>query len=86
MTRIIAYTYDADVHCIDCTRKRHSLWALQRKYPGIYVKADGDHLVAVDEHGVADYSCDSEGHAIHPVFTTDEHDFTYCGDCCKELE
>lgn len=61
MTRIIAYTFDADYYCPDCTRIRfpapHGLTSRR---------------VEVDEHGVHTRAGDSMGNLVHPVFNTDE--------------
>lgn len=73
--RIIAYTYEADVHCPACTR----LYAFRR---GQY----GAHLGKADQHGIVERATDREGNTIRPVFDIDEHDFTHCGDCGKRLE
>jgi hypothetical protein len=100
--RIIAYTYEADHHCIDC--------ALQRYQSGSFDKAPPDYrhsLVCgtchcgdgVDEHGVAYDALDSEGNYVHPLFNIDEWqelDESYlaenptqylaCGDCHEVIE
>jgi hypothetical protein len=55
---VIAYTYDADYHCIDCTKKY-----VRNNEPPESVQAVLD--------GEEEYS-DSEGNPIHPVFSTDE--------------
>ena len=34
-----------------------------------------------DDHGIEYDFVDDEGNLIHPVFSTDETDFTHCGDC-----
>ena len=75
--RIIAYTYDADVHCVACTTRRFGA------FKGI-VKTLMQERGQCDEHGI-DEPTDSEGNLIHPVFSTDEHDFTHCGDCHQPL-
>lgn len=91
MPRIVAYTYDADVHCPDCTRARFS-----------HFPVEGPRLDRLrDEHGIAtpdsEYEMkfglapgtsgptDREDNPIHPVFDTDEHEFTHCGDCRAEI-
>ena len=73
--RIIAYTYDADVHCPACTAARF----------GTTDASFTNNKGRVDEHGIPDSSVDSEGNPVHPVFDISEHDFTNCGDCHEEL-
>lgn len=72
--RIIAYTYEADVHCPACTRVRfkdQSLTGLSNDY--------------FDEHWLRCDLTDNEGNSVHPVFSTDKHSFTNCSDCSKEI-
>lgn len=75
--RIIAYTYDADVHCVDCAKKTT-------------FRLDPDSLTLdnqYDEHGLSIYSLDSEGNPVHPVFSTYEQlEPLFCGDCGEEIE
>ena len=77
--KIIAYTYEADVHCPACTKKASRRMLLDHRHPfamGTTMK---------DDHGIEYDLVDDGGNLIHPVFNTDEHSFTHCGDCCKEL-
>jgi glutaredoxin 2 len=81
--RVIAYTYEADVHCPACTQARH--------FKGGF-KIDLDlhcemakTTCTVDEHQVPYCATDREGSLIQPVFSTDENDFTHCGDCHEPL-
>lgn len=69
--RILAYTYEADIHCPDC--------ALER-FPG----EPNDKR---DYHGVPIEAQDREGNTITPVFSTDEilKEDAHCGSCHKEL-
>ena len=76
MPRIIAYTYCADVHCPDCTSADADVGILRREPP---LRPD------VDEHGLAYDLIDREGNPIHPVFSTDEFDFTSCSDCGERI-
>jgi hypothetical protein len=55
--RVIAYTYDADYHCIDCTKD----------YLGTKPKANWAKFHEGEEEVE-----DSEGNPLHPVFDTDE--------------
>lgn len=77
MPRIIAYTYDADVHCPACTRfdSGSKRLTLPIQVP----------MSALDEHGLHESLVDREGNPVHPVFSTDETDFTHCGDCGSGL-
>ncbi len=82
MSSVIAYTYEADFHCIDCTLKRageHG-FCIDSTKPG------------TDENGVPEGAIDSEGNPIYPVFSTDElpcdlseadggYSPVVCGDC-----
>lgn len=72
---ILAYTYDADVHCPACTLHNFHIGQLTMTRPS-----------ANDEHGVPLTLIDREGNPVHPVFTTDEHSFTHCGDCGEEID
>ena len=86
MARIIAYTYDADVHCPDCAKARFKpdaappassfeeelLWDARRRG-------------WIDAHGIPDTAQDSEGNPVRPVFSTDEFEAPHCGDCGTKL-
>lgn len=85
--RIIGYTYLADVHCPDCTKK-----ATQRSstYGGLKLNHMHPHAVdqaylpenGRDEHGLCYNLQDREGNLVHPVFDTDEQfGTTLCGGC-----
>ncbi len=77
--RVIAYTFEADVHCPACTREDASAGLLMRKPPL---------QIGVDEHGLAYDLIDREGNPIHTVFDIDEDidgSFSYCGDCHEKL-
>lgn len=76
MTRIIAYTYEADVHCPECAEHAAAVGLLKRQPPL---------QLGTDEHGIAYDLIDSEGNPVHPVFTTDEHGFTHCGECGQPI-
>ncbi len=93
--RIIAYTYEADYHCEDCTRKRYQLGEFDKATPDYpYYNGDG-----VDEHGVGYDSLDSEGNYVHPLSSIDEWQeldegflaenptqYLTCGDCHEVIE
>jgi hypothetical protein len=77
MTRIIAYTFSADVHCPGCTRHQAEVGLLKREPP---LQRE------TDEHDIATDLVDREGNAVHPVFSTDDREgLTHCGDCFAEL-
>jgi hypothetical protein len=83
--RVIAYTYEADHHCLDCTVERFQ-----------YDKQDWTdwNFTAIDENGIYIGQKDKEGNSVHPVFSTDEWQefdsfflaenpiqYLVCGDC-----
>lgn len=74
--KIIAYTYCADVHCPDCTSHNAAIGALVRRPPL---------QLGTDQHGIAFDLIDREGNPVRPVFSTDEHGLTHCGDCHEGL-
>ena len=85
---IIAYAYEGNFHCIDCTRNRFS------DTPASRIKWTYE----VDENGVWNDSqfptLDNEGNLVHPLFSTDKWQeldevflggnltqYLACGDC-----
>lgn len=76
MPRIIAYTYEAAMHCPDCTRARFARPPdLQRpeSFP--------------DRCGVPMDARDREGNLVHPVASTDEIERpAYCDTCRAEVD
>lgn len=69
--RIIGYTYEASVHCVDCARTRF---------------LSNSTLGTLDEHGLRTDARDNDGNPIHPMFSNDEQlDPQFCGDCRGEL-
>ena len=74
MPRIIAYTYDADVHCPDCTEHLFLIGRLVLARP-----------CANDKNGLPMEMTDFEGNPIRPVFSTDEIPRQHCGDCGAPL-
>ena len=83
MLRTIGYTYEADMHCADCTRTAAQRMTLDHKHP----YAIG--YPCKDDRGVEYDLVDSEGHLIHPVFNIDENPdwprAQRCGDCFDVL-
>jgi len=98
---IIAYTYDAEYHCVDCTRTRFNRDTLNAFYPdrlndsnGIPTNPNGSQ----GSYGLIEL-VDSEGNLVHPVFNIDEWmeldeghlsenptQHLTCGDCHKIIE
>ena len=89
MTSIIAYTFEADNHCVDCTSKRF-------QYMDFYLNPPAE---GCDANGLHEYQVDSEGNLVHPVFSTDEWQefdegfiadnptqYLTCGDCHEVIE
>lgn len=77
--KIIAYTFEADVHCPACTKQ-----AAQR------MKLDHSHPYAMgashpDDHGIEYDLVDSDGNLVHPVFNTDTDQYATCSDCRADL-
>lgn len=88
MTRIIAYAYEADVHCLDCAQARFGLSSATGHYvenngnpvqkrsygkPGVFsAHLDGGVHKALDEHLIPYDAVDREGNPVHPIFSTDE--------------
>lgn len=77
--RIIAYTFEADLHCPSCTRQATERMKLDHAHP--YAMGDA----CQDDHGLEFDFVDSDSNLIHPVFSADVTDFTHCGDCQTRL-
>lgn len=77
--RIIAYTFEADMHCPACTKKATERMKLDHDHP--YAMGDA----CQDDHGIEYDFVDVEGNLIHPVFSTDVTDPAYCADCRARL-
>ena len=81
---IIAYIYDADMHCVECTQTRHA-------NGGFTVRCDGPAGEDADENDIPYGATNRKGNLIHPVFETDEGQLdengdkvpVCCGTCCK---
>jgi hypothetical protein len=80
---ILAYTYEADTHCIDCTQVRYH----------------GSELEDTDINGIGFEQADSEGNLVHALFSYDEwqeYDPAYlaenptqylaCGNCHEVID
>jgi hypothetical protein len=73
---ILAYTYEADVHCPDCTA--HA-WAA--------IRLPGSPGAPLDEHALPADMTDWEGNPVHPVFNTAEQlSPLFCSDCGEEIK
>ena len=68
---IIAYTFNADLNCVDCTRNAYEAGDLS-----------ATRAFERDGNGLPESMTDSEDNPVHPVFSTDElAPNTSCG-CC----
>ena len=76
MPRIIAYTYNAAVHCPYCASMDAAVGILERKPP---LSLD------TDEHGLACDLVGREGIPVHPVFSAYVYAFDTCSDCGAPL-
>lgn len=65
MTRVIAYTYEADYHCIGCTKARFDAGGFTKE--NFLGRPD-----ELDEHGVSMAATDGERNNVNVVFSTDE--------------
>lgn len=74
MTRVIAYAFDADIHCPACTRAAHD---------------DGRLTLAgrplIDRNGLPESLKDREGNWVSALFSTDELPAIRCASCAKEI-
>ena len=83
--KILAYKYDADYHCIDCT--------VQKFKQPLAINLD------IDENGIGMEIEDSEGNYVSPLFDTGEwyelhesyltenpEQFLSCGTCHKIID
>jgi hypothetical protein len=59
--RIIAYNFESECNCVDCTRKSYDDGRLSAHRA--YVR---------DEHGLPQFLTDQDDNPVHPVFSTDE--------------
>ena len=93
---IIAYTYEADTHCIACTKQRYQDGGFHNEYGEKMLSTMGG---AVDWHGVNLFAYDYEGNPIHPQFEIDEWyeldesvladnptQYLACGDCHEVID
>ena len=74
--RIVGYTYAAEAHCIECTRRDADCGVLVRQPPL---------LLNTDQHGIAQDLIDREGNSLHPIFSTDEQADYCCCECVRRF-
>lgn len=74
--QILAYTYSAAMHCVECTRNAADVGLLTREPPL---------QLTTDQHGIAQDLVDNEGNPIHPVFHHEDIDGEYCDDCSEPI-
>lgn len=86
--KTIAYAFEADLHCVPCTKQATSRMQVDNYHPhahGLSSSPSGNR----DENGLHYNLVDSEGNLIHPVFDIDENpDYPrpqHCGDCQEEI-
>lgn len=86
---ILGYTYEADVHCVNCAAERFGRFGpahnveWNRGYGFLETLSDGS-TIELDENHIPIDEKDNEGNPIHPMFSLD-NDIEYCGDCHDEL-
>lgn len=80
---IIGYAWEADLHCVDCTRAalRHP------SRPALMTRAAYISDLPRDANGLPEVMIDRDGNQAHPVLRTDENPdgAPHCGDCRKPL-
>jgi len=80
---VVAYTYEVDFHCIECTQARAARGGFRLAPESLHEDAQA----RLDEHGVSYDAVDREGNFVHPVFSTDEiRPDECCGDCHTLIE
>lgn len=85
--RIVAYSYNADVHCPECCKRAFGSAASPAKFaPSSPLFGSDSHEDERDEHGILLLQKDGEGNLVHPIFSTDEQPATYCGTCWDKLD
>ena len=76
-TTIIGYTYEADTHCVDCTKSRFA-------YNWQFDPWDLDNF---DKNDVPFSAMDNEGNLVHPIFCGAEFDYQpNCAECHEIIE
>lgn len=72
---VLAYAYDADMHCVACTRRAWAQKALVRDAAHPYASPGRD------ENGLPCDLVDREGNLVMPLFADAVEQEEYCGDC-----
>lgn len=72
--RVIAYTYEADIHCPACAKAAHA---------GGRLTLAG--RPTIDLNGLPEFLDDREGNPVGAIFSTDNIEPCCCGTCRKEL-
>lgn len=73
--KVIAYAYDADIHCIACAK---AAWAARDlRYPRRLTHIS----LHRDEHSLPYGVIDREGNEVDAVFSTSDDPHITCGDC-----
>ena len=93
--KIIAYTYEADYHCIKCTNERFAY----NHTNDVRFSDANDKSVQVDWNGIYVDQEDNEGNLVHALFDIDEWQefdesfiaenpiqYLACGDCHEVIE
>jgi len=81
--RVIAYTYDADVHCPACTRRALAIGTLTAA-PVWNIEPPATRRK--DRHGMPEMLFDSKGNEVGALFSTDEcPEAVMCADCGREV-
>lgn len=75
-TDIVGYAYNADLHCITCTKADYSNRIIKRGTPAGF---------QADDNGIPLDAIDREGNPVHPVFVDTADGSDMCGDCCRPL-
>lgn len=64
---VVGYTYEADCHCIGCTKAR-----FDRGGFSLVAASKDDDTSKLDENDIAYCATDREGNLIHPIFGDEE--------------
>lgn len=90
--KIVAYTYEADIHCVKCAVERFArlepTHSLQPASYGFTETLSDGSTIDLDENRIDIEQMDNEGNKITPVFAIDEilREHKHCGDCHEPLE
>jgi hypothetical protein len=74
--RILAYTYNAAMHCVECTRNAADIGLITREPP---LKLE------TDMHGIALDLVDTEDNPVTAVFHHEDIDGEFCDDCHEPI-